>query len=107
MDNWSFDRHSPIENWPKNENGEFVAPQFLLHLSGAPVDSELTLSLLAAYGIPTVCEYPNNGLFGKLILGQPAGGIDVFVPETMLEDARDILSASIIEDDEENTDVSP
>ena len=60
---------------------------------------ELTLNLLEAYGIPHVCEYPNNGLFGKLILGFPPGGIRVFVPETMLEDAQNVLNADICEDE--------
>ena len=66
---------------------------------------ELTLSLLEAYGIPTVCEYPNNGLFGKLILGYPAAGLDIFVPETLLGEARDILSAEVLEEDSSKNDV--
>ena len=62
---------------------------------------ELTLNLLEAYGIPYVCEYPNNGLFGKLIMGYPPGGMDVFVPETMLEDAQNIINADDFEYGEE------
>ena len=62
---------------------------------------ELALNLLEAYGIPHVSEYPNNGEFGKLILGHPPSGMEVFVPETMLEDAKNILSADIVEDEEE------
>jgi hypothetical protein len=88
------------DNWPKKEDGEPVRPVFLEHISGNAIDSEITLGLLEAYGIPTVCRYPNDGEFGKIILGNAAGGIDVFVPETMLEDARNILSADICEDEE-------
>ena len=86
-------------NWPNTDTGEPVAPVFLCHIGGGPLDLELTLSLLQAYEIPTVCEYPNNGLFGKLILGFPAAGMDVFVPETMLETAQDILSAEAVEEE--------
>jgi hypothetical protein len=80
-------------SWPEISGGEMVPPVFFRHIHGGPLDMELTLNLLEAYGIPTVCRYPNNGLFGKLIVGYPPGGMDVFVPETLLNDARDIFSA--------------
>lgn len=86
--------------WPEDENGAPVPPVFLTHIHGGPLDMELTLNLLEAYGIPHNCGYPNNGLFGQLIMGYPPGGMEVFVPETMLEDARNILSADIVEDEE-------
>ena len=87
--------------WPKTETGETIPPAYLKHIHGGPLDMELTLNLLEAYGIPHVCEYPNNGLFGKLILGHPPGGMEVYVPETMLEDAQNILNAEICEDETE------
>ena len=89
-------------DWPNKDDGQSVAPAYLRHIHGGPLDMEITLNLLEAYGIPYVCEYPNNGLFGKLILGFPPGGMEVYVPETMLEDAQNILGADIIEDDEED-----
>ena len=88
-------------DWPKDDRGETVPPAYLKHIHGGPLDMELTLNLLEAYGIPSVCEYPNNGLFGKLILGYPPGGMEVYVPETMLEDARNVLNADEFEADEE------
>ena len=87
--------------WPTDEAGETVAPAFLTHIGGGPLDMELTLGLLTAYGIPHVCEYPNNGLFGKLIMGHPPSGMEVYVPETMLEDAQNLLCADIVESEEE------
>ena len=99
---WSIDKKKEIL-WPNDENGEAIPPAFLIHIFGGPLDMELTLNLLDAYGIPHIGEYPNNGLFGKLILGRSPGGMEVFVPETMLEDAKNLLSADIVEeeDDEE------
>ena len=87
--------------WPEDELGEAVPPAFLAHIHGGPIDLELTLNLLEAYGIPHVSQYPNNGLFGKLIMGHPPAGMEVFVPETMLIDAQNVLSAEICEDEEE------
>ena len=99
---WSFgNKKEPQLPWPKDENGDAVAPAFLTHIGGGPLDMEVTLSLLEAYGIPHVCEYPNNGLFGKLIMGHPPSGMEVYVPETMLEDAQNLLNADIVDDDEE------
>ena len=99
---WGLKKKDEGPVWPADENGESVAPAFLTHIGGGPLDMELTLSLLNAYGIPYVCEYPNNGLFGKLIMGHPPSGMEVYVPETMLEDALSLLNADIIEDDEED-----
>lgn len=86
--------------WPMDDANNPVASAFLMHIHGKPLDMELTLNLLEAYGIPHVNQYPNDGLFGKLILGYPPGGIDLYVPETMLEDARNILSADVSGEDE-------
>jgi hypothetical protein len=67
---------------------------------GAP-EIELTINLLEAYGIPCTCNYQNNGALDTVIMGYPTGGVEVFVPETMLEDARGLLGAEICEDDED------
>ena len=88
--------------WPNDENGETIPPAFLTHIFGGPLVMELTLNLLKAYGIPYVCEYPNNGLFGKLILGHPPSGMEVYVPETMLEDAQNLLNADIVEEEDDD-----
>ena len=98
---WSFRKDKAEPQWPNDENGQAVPPAYLKHIHGGPLDMELTLNLLEAYGIPHVCRYPHNGLFGKLILGHPPGGMEVFVPETMLVDAQNVLSADILDDIEE------
>ena len=97
---WSFSK-TKGPDWPNDVFGDPVPPVFLMHIIGGPLDMELTLNLLEAYGIPHVGKYPHNGLFGKLILGYTPFGIEVYVPETMLEDARNILNAEIISTDEE------
>jgi len=97
---WNIKKKDEDLPWPDDENGQPVPPVFLTHVGGGPLDMELTLNLLSAYGIPNVCEYPNNGLFGKLIMGHPPSGMNVFVPESLLEDAQNILNAEIIENEE-------
>ena len=98
--NWDVKKEKSPE-WPKDEKGETIPPVFLTRIHGGLLDMELTLNLLDAYGIPYVCEYPNNGLFGKLIMGFAPAGMEVFVPETMLEDALNILSADICDTEDD------
>ncbi|MCL2409970.1 MAG: hypothetical protein FWC96_10250 [Oscillospiraceae bacterium] len=97
---WSFGKKKG-HPWPKDVDGKPVPPAFLVHIHGGPITLELTLNLLDAYGMPYICQYPNNGLFGKLIMGHPPAGMEVFVPETLLVEAQNLLSADICEDDEE------
>ena len=100
---WKFGKPDGPQ-WPKKEDGGPVAPAYLKHISGGPLDLEVALSLLDAYGIPHISEYPNNGAFGKLILGHPPSGMELFVPETMLEDAQNIMSADFSDEEYEDED---
>ncbi|MDR1217913.1 MAG: hypothetical protein LBJ99_04915 [Oscillospiraceae bacterium] len=84
--------------WPDSTPGEPVAPAFLTHVDGGTLDFEMTLSLLGAYGIPTLTQYPREGVIGQVIAGFPGGGLDIYVPETLLDEARDILAADAVED---------
>ena len=109
MNDWGFEKAGEtLKNWPKTETGEPEPPAFLQHVSGSELDVELTVNLLSAYEIPAFCAYTNNGEFGKLILGFAGTGTDIYVPESLMEDARNILSADIqmvdeLEDETENT----
>ena len=95
---WSFKRKKGPP-WPNGEDGNPIPPVFLTHLHGVEIDMELTINLLEAYGIPHVPEYPLNGQFGKMIMGFPPGGVKIYVPETMFEDAQNILSADFSEEE--------
>ncbi len=89
------------DRWPKDAAGEPVSPAFLTMILGPQSQVELTANLLQAYDIPSFCRYPNDGEFGKVILGVSGNGTELYVPETMLEDARNILCADIVEDEED------
>ena len=79
--------------WPENENGEPETPALLLHDYLSDQELDMTRTMLESFGIATVCRYPNDGQFGTVIMGRAQGGVDIFVPETQLEDAQNILSA--------------
>ena len=87
------------EKWPKDASGEPVAPVYLTHCTGLDMDDAMLVSMLEAYGIPSLRQYPNDGDFGRLILGLGGGGVDIFVPEIMAEDANDLIT-EVPDDDE-------
>ena len=81
------------ERWPKDENGEFEAPVRLCTLSALDMRDELLLNMLEAYGIPCLRGYPGDGAFGKLVLGTSGTGSSIYVPETMYDEAKDLMEA--------------
>lgn len=91
-----------LRRWPKDERGEPVHPVLLTRCPSVDMRDVLLINLLEAYGIPCLKNYPRYGEFGKLMLGMSGFGVDIYVPETMLEDARALCeSAPVSGEDEE------
>ena len=93
--NWNL-----LENWPLLENGEPEQPAFLKHCSSVDMDDVLTVNLLESFGIPCAGSYCENGALGKVILGMPGNGVDVFVPQSLLEEAKALLEGGQISDED-------
>lgn len=89
-----------LEKWPKDESGAPVGAAFLTSSAQLDLADTVIRSLLEAYGIPCVIRYPNNGGFGNLMLGVSAEGVDIYVPETLLADAKNILEGEAQDDEE-------
>ena len=94
--NWGFSKNDGPP-WPHKEDGEPVAPAYLAHLNAVDFEGQIVRSMLTSAGIPVVVQYPNNGEFGRIILGFSGTGLDLYVPETMLEDAQGMLTAEFEE----------
>jgi hypothetical protein len=100
MANWFFSKKKKLkDSWPKDSGGALVRPTLLTHVGGSALDMQMTISLLEAYGIPAIDHYPNDGEFGRMMIGHAGGGMDIYVPETMLVEAQDILSAEVVEEE--------
>ena len=80
------------DRWPKDENGEPEEPAWLCNCINLNMGDELTINMLEAYGIPCLKIYPGDGEFGRLVLGMSGQGTDVLVPQSLLEDAKALLS---------------
>ena len=88
------------KRWPRDEKNELVEPVFLTHCMNLDMQDEMIVNLLDAYGIPCVRKYPNDGDFGRLVLGVSGTGVDIFVPITMYEDATALTEGSAEYDEE-------
>ena len=75
-----------------SENGESEEPAWLCNCANLNMGDELTINMLEAYGIPCLKIYPGDGDFGRLVLGMSGQGTDVFVPQSLLEDAKALLN---------------
>ena len=85
--------------WPKTDEGKPIPPAFLTHLRATDFEGEIIVNLLASSDVPVVTQYPNDGAFGQIILGFSGTGLDLYVPETLLEDAKALLEGQFEETD--------
>lgn len=81
------------EKWPKTETGEPVPPKFLIHCKCNDFEDTLLVNMLESFGIPAMILHPGDGDFGQVILGMSGTGSSIFVPETMYEQANELMEA--------------
>jgi hypothetical protein len=98
-DGW-FSSEETGPAWPNDEEGRPARAVRLVYAQN-PMDIGLKRSLLRAFGIPTRVRTPNPTFFSNVIFGAPIYGAELFVPESLLEAARDILEAPAAETEEE------
>jgi len=85
--------------WPEQHDDKPVAPAFLTHLRATDMEGQIVVTMLESAEIPVVTQYPNNGSFGRVVLGFSGTGVDLYVPETMLEDAKALIEHQFDEED--------
>ena len=91
---WGHYMHGEIlESWPKDEHGAAEQPAFLCTRSSTDLSDQLTMNLLRAYGIPCLCMERGEGSLGKVILGISGYGVDLYVPGSLLADAKALLES--------------
>ena len=91
---WGLDsRRELLRRWPQTPEGEPVTPAFLTKCSEVDMEDRMVVGMLEAFGIPCLQRYPHSGEFGKVVLGMSGFGTEIYVPETMLEDAIALMQA--------------
>jgi len=96
---WNF--HREQLDWPKAENGEKEKAVLLPRGLDNPANADVTISILASCGIPCFKYYDKEGAAGKVINGFSGYGVSLYVPASMAEEARAILNAPPVENEEE------
>lgn len=86
-------------NWPRTETGEPEEPALLEIEPDFEAYAGLTLSKLEAYGIPVVTRCSQRGEVGRLMGGFSTAGVKIYVPRSLLADARELMRP-LEEDDE-------
>ena len=80
-----------LEAWPRDDRGEREEPVFLCHCTCTDMEDQLAIGKLQAYGIPVLAQMPGDGAFGALVLGISGFGVNLFVPASQAEDARELM----------------
>ena len=79
-----------LERWPRDAEGEAVKPVYLCTRSCVDLSDKLLMNMLEAYGIPCLCMERGNGKLGRVYLGISGYGTDIYVPENLLPDAKQL-----------------
>jgi len=79
------------EAWPRSAEGSPEEPVMLTHCSCVDMEDEITAGILEAYGIPCLRLLPGDGSFGKVLMGMSGAGVDIYVPESLYEEACQLL----------------
>ncbi len=88
-----------LERWPKDEKGQPEAPVFLCAEKNLDMSDELLVNMLEAYSIPCLRIYPGDGSFGRVVLGTSGWGVDIYVPESLYEDAKQLTEGEATYED--------
>ena len=98
MDNWNFNGRPDIPAWPQDEQGQKETAVLLMQTFDSPADTDTVISLLSAYGIPCFKYYDREGGAGKVINGFSGYGASLYVPQSRLEEAQELLQAPPVAD---------
>ena len=78
--------------WPLDDEGQPVKPALLMTATGSALDYEMELARLRSYGIPAVQDFPEGAQLFKILFGFAGTGMDIYVPENMLELAKELMA---------------
>lgn len=100
---WGREKHDLAARWPKKPDGTPEKPVFLVSAAEGDNAAAISVAKLGAYGIPVLREYGTEGTLSRVLFGTPSSGVGLYVPESMLEDAQNLL-APVPETEQEETD---
>jgi len=88
---WGREPRDLMEHWPRQADGTPEEPVFLTDVMEADSEADLLISLLRSYDIPVMKRYERDGTLGRVVLGFSGYGARLYVPQSMLEDAQNLI----------------
>lgn len=92
------------ERWPKTAGGAPEEPAFLTRTMDTNAQTDMLCAMLRSYDIPVLRRYEGDGVFGRVVLGTPGRGTALYVPQSLLEDARALIAP--VDEEETNEEES-
>lgn len=93
-DFWALADRDLLARWPKDAQGQPEKAEQLTLQWELDAMADITLSMLEGYGIPAF----KSGSLGKVLGGFASQGVEIYVPASRLEEARQLLEAPPEED---------
>ena len=81
-DYWGRAEQDLLDRWPKGEDGGYETPAFLTDALEAGGEAELLCQMLRS---------EKDGTLGKVVLGFSGYGVQLYVPASRLEEARELM----------------
>ena len=92
LSGWEKSAGIPLtERWPRREDGSYEPPVFLCMKRCNDMADRLLVNMLEAYSIPCLSIAPGDGSFGTVVLGMSGQGMAIYVPESLLADAQELM----------------
>jgi len=88
---WGKTENDLQKRWPRSADGTPEEPALLTVAMDANAETGMLCAMLRSYDIPVLRRYEGEGSFGKIVLGMPGSGTWLYVPSSMLEDAKNLI----------------
>ena len=79
---WGKTENDLLQRWPKSADGTPEEPALLTVAMDTNAETDMLCAMLRSYDIPVLRKYEGEGSFGKIVL---------YVPSSMLEDAKNLI----------------
>ena len=89
-----------LENWPKHADGTPEQKALLCTETDVPGNMAIFCSMLESFGVPFFTRRMGAAEYMNLLVGRSGTGAEVYVPKSRLEEARELLAAPPVFEEE-------
>lgn len=82
-----------LERWPKDSGGMPEEAALLCTAVDIPGDLTVFCSMLESFGIPYLGKRQGAAQYINILFGRSIDGVEIYVPASRLEEAKELLDA--------------